>query len=136
MTDDQDYTPISCASYSELELAIMHKQWLRVAWKEHGADHVESLLPLDLETRKWIWIAAGWTLSVAWQDSFVGTRRRKIETISKSPRQNTLSGHQLLRRLLRRMYQVMADLLEWLKSTPSWEGTLHMVHILLPVPAQ
>ena len=50
MTDDRDYTPISCASYSELELAIMHKQWLRVAWKERGTDHVESLLPLNLET--------------------------------------------------------------------------------------
>ena len=51
MTDERKYSPIACEAYSELEVAILHKQWLRVAWKDAGGDHVESLLPLDLETR-------------------------------------------------------------------------------------
>ncbi|HEB60110.1 MAG TPA: transcriptional antiterminator, Rof [Gammaproteobacteria bacterium] len=52
MTDDDSYRPIDCGRHSELELAIMHRQWLRVAWHEDGGSHVEALLPRDLETRE------------------------------------------------------------------------------------
>lgn len=48
---NQRYTPIDCDLYSEYELAIMHRQHLRVHWRdEHGADHLGVLLPLDLRT--------------------------------------------------------------------------------------
>ena len=50
MTDDDRYKPISCGFHSELELAIMHKQWLRVAWHDNETLHVESLLPQDIQT--------------------------------------------------------------------------------------
>lgn len=46
------YQPISCQTYAELELAVMHKDHLRVAW--HGDDgrlHVAQLIPSDLQTR-------------------------------------------------------------------------------------
>lgn len=47
-----DYTPIDCGRYSEYEVAIMHRQRLRVSWREpEGESHVEVLLPKDLCTR-------------------------------------------------------------------------------------
>lgn len=53
MSDDNDYTPIDCDVYSEYEVAILHKQRLRVHWRdEAGADHVETLRPTDLQTRE------------------------------------------------------------------------------------
>ena len=50
MNDKDQYTPVSCAFHSELELSIMQKQWLRVAWHDSQNTHVESLLPLDIRT--------------------------------------------------------------------------------------
>ncbi len=47
---DEPYEPIDCGRHSRLELAVMHRQWLRVAWHEDGTSHVEALLPRDLET--------------------------------------------------------------------------------------
>jgi Rho-binding antiterminator len=48
-----DYTPIDCALYSEYELAIMRRWKLRIGWKdEAGLSHVETLLPVDLQTRQ------------------------------------------------------------------------------------
>jgi len=53
--NDHDYTPISCATHSELELEIMHRQQLQVEWHESGdtADSLRSAIisPLDLLTR-------------------------------------------------------------------------------------
>ncbi len=51
MTDETTYSPIECGAHSELEVAVLHKQWLRVAWADTRGDHVASLLPLDLETK-------------------------------------------------------------------------------------
>lgn len=46
-----DYRPIDCGLYSEYELAIMHRQHLRVHWRDdEGRDHLAVLLPLDLRT--------------------------------------------------------------------------------------
>lgn len=50
--DEGEYTPIPCTVYSGYELAIMHRQWLRVAWQDPGdGHHVGALLPLDLQAR-------------------------------------------------------------------------------------
>ncbi|MDQ2695886.1 MAG: Rho-binding antiterminator [Pseudomonadota bacterium] len=47
-----DYIPIDCDPYCRYELAILHRQRLRVIWREPGgATHLETLLPLDLQTR-------------------------------------------------------------------------------------
>ena len=53
MTDmvDEDYRPISCERYAELELHIMRCRHLRVAWRDQMGAHIESLLPEDLRTR-------------------------------------------------------------------------------------
>ncbi len=48
-----DYTPIDCDQYSEYELAIMRKWKLRIAWQDTaGLSHIETLMPLDLQTRQ------------------------------------------------------------------------------------
>ena len=47
-----DYTPIECGLHSEYELAIMHREVLRLRWQdEHLQVHTESVTPLDLVTR-------------------------------------------------------------------------------------
>lgn len=46
-----DYRPIDCQTYGEFERAIIRRQRLRVSWRDsEGMDHLEILLPLDLET--------------------------------------------------------------------------------------
>lgn len=47
-----DYTPISCDVYSELEVAILHRTPLRLAWREGNVCHTRVVMPLDLETRE------------------------------------------------------------------------------------
>lgn len=50
--DDQGYTPIACGLYSEYELAIMHRETLRLHWRDaSGMDHIERVIPKDLQTR-------------------------------------------------------------------------------------
>ena len=52
MSDQNDYVPISCASYSDYEVAILHRRTLRVRWKDpDGAEHIERVRPLDLQTK-------------------------------------------------------------------------------------
>lgn len=47
-----DYIPIDCTLYSRYELAIMHRQRLRLAWRgSNGVWHLETVLPLNLQTR-------------------------------------------------------------------------------------
>ena len=47
-----DYTPIDCGQYSEYELAIMHRQRLRISWQEPGGQpHIEVFTPVQLVTR-------------------------------------------------------------------------------------
>ncbi len=46
-----DYQPIDCRTYGEFERAIIGRQRLRVNWRDaQGMDHIEILVPLDLET--------------------------------------------------------------------------------------
>lgn len=53
MSDETDYTPIDCGLYSEYELAIMHRERLRMHWRdEQGTDHLETLRPTDLQTHE------------------------------------------------------------------------------------
>jgi len=47
-----DYRPISCALYSQYELAILHRTALRLRWRDgNGVTHLEILTLEDLETR-------------------------------------------------------------------------------------
>ncbi|MDE2234906.1 MAG: transcriptional antiterminator, Rof [Gammaproteobacteria bacterium] len=48
-----DYQPISCALYSQYEIAILHHTPLRVRWRDlDGVTYLETLTPEDLETRE------------------------------------------------------------------------------------
>lgn len=44
------YEPIACARYSEYEVAIMHRQKLRLRWLEGNVVYQQTVLPLDLKT--------------------------------------------------------------------------------------
>ncbi|MEK7260980.1 MAG: hypothetical protein AAB068_02950, partial [Pseudomonadota bacterium] len=46
------YMPISCDLHSEYELAILRRQWLRLAWVNGDVIHNEVVLPLDLKTAR------------------------------------------------------------------------------------
>lgn len=53
MSDDNRYIPISCEAYSRLELHIMHRDSLRMQWRESGnIIHLEPIQPYDLQTIK------------------------------------------------------------------------------------
>ena len=48
-----DYTPIDCATYSQYELWIMHRQLLRIEWRDvDDMSHIDVIRPTDLRTRK------------------------------------------------------------------------------------
>ena len=55
MTDgaktDANYVSISCATYSEYELAILQRQKLRLVWSDGNVIHNQVILPLDMQTR-------------------------------------------------------------------------------------
>ena len=57
MSDDDDkggdeYQPIACGLYSEYEVAIMHRETLRLRWRDsEGMDHIDRVVPTDLQTR-------------------------------------------------------------------------------------
>ncbi len=47
-----DYQPISCANYDRFEIAILHKQCMRITWfDEQAMVRVAVLRPCDLQTR-------------------------------------------------------------------------------------
>lgn len=49
--DDETYTPIDCGVYSEYEVAILHRQHMRLHWRdEDGTEHTEVVMPQDLKT--------------------------------------------------------------------------------------
>lgn len=47
---ENDYRPISCASYDTYEIAIMHRQHLRLAWDEGNVVYDQVVLPINLRT--------------------------------------------------------------------------------------
>ena len=49
--DDNKYQPISCALYSEYELAIMHRQKIKLVWHENTLTRIATVRPLDLRTK-------------------------------------------------------------------------------------
>jgi len=47
-----DYTPVDCGLHSKYELAIMHRQALRLTWRDsNGELHTQTVLPADLRSR-------------------------------------------------------------------------------------
>ncbi|OBS08369.1 WYL domain-containing protein [Acidihalobacter prosperus] len=50
---DDEYTPIACDRYSELELAILRRQRLRLSLRGRGGlRRIETLDPVNLRTRR------------------------------------------------------------------------------------
>ncbi len=50
-TDELTYTPIDCGTYSEYEVAILHRQRIRMTWQdEAGNEQTDEVLPQDLKT--------------------------------------------------------------------------------------
>ncbi|UCC55805.1 MAG: transcriptional antiterminator, Rof [Gammaproteobacteria bacterium] len=48
-----DYKPVDCSLYSDYELAIMHRQPLRLSWRDtQGMIHIAVYRPLDMYTRQ------------------------------------------------------------------------------------
>ena len=45
-----DYHPISCASYDEYEIAIMHHARLHLTWQENNVIYDQTVTPLNLRT--------------------------------------------------------------------------------------
>ncbi len=55
MTDNGDshpYDPIACDRYSEFEIAIMHRQKLRLRWHDGNVFYEQTVLPIDLKTEQ------------------------------------------------------------------------------------
>ena len=47
-----DYKPVSCQVHSQLELHIMHRQTLRLQWREPtGVSYNLTITPVDIYTR-------------------------------------------------------------------------------------
>lgn len=46
-----DYRPIACADYERLELAILHRERLRLRWTARETEHLEYVQPVDLCTQ-------------------------------------------------------------------------------------
>ncbi len=44
------YRPISCASYDEYEIAIMHRARLHLTWQEDNVTYDQVVTPLNLRT--------------------------------------------------------------------------------------
>lgn len=45
-----DYRSISCASYDEYEIAILHHQRLHLIWHDGNVIHDQVIMPLNLRT--------------------------------------------------------------------------------------
>lgn len=52
MSPVPDYSPMDCAQYSRLELAILQRRALRLRWVWRGITHLEMVRPVDLRTRR------------------------------------------------------------------------------------
>lgn len=47
-----DYTPVGCGLHSAYELAIMHRDRMKLGWRDTaGAIYLETVIPADLRTR-------------------------------------------------------------------------------------
>jgi len=47
-----DYTPVDCGLHSEYELAIMHRDKLKLTWRDaDGETCIDTITPTDLRTR-------------------------------------------------------------------------------------
>ncbi len=45
-----DYKPIDCGLYSQYEVAIMHREKLKLSWTDdNGLTHLEVITPTDLK---------------------------------------------------------------------------------------
>lgn len=73
-----DYVPVPCALHSRLEVAVLHRERLRVLWRgPDGERHLESLRPFDLQSR------AGCEFLLA-RDAHGGERRLRLDWILRA----------------------------------------------------
>lgn len=49
---ETDYQPISCASYDQYEIAIMHGSKLRLTWQSGNVTYDQVVTPLNLRTKQ------------------------------------------------------------------------------------
>jgi len=49
--EDNQYQPISCELYSEYELAIIHRQSIKLVWQTARQIHMATVIPEDLVTK-------------------------------------------------------------------------------------
>lgn len=47
---ETDYKPISCASYDEFEIAIMHRRPMHLTWQDGNVIYDQVVTPLNLRT--------------------------------------------------------------------------------------
>ena len=45
-----DYQPIACARYDQYEIAILHRQRLRLVWEEGNVIYDQVVMPVNLRT--------------------------------------------------------------------------------------
>ncbi len=50
--DETRYRPISCALYSEFELAIMQQRQIKLVWQEQSQTRIATVNPLDLKAKQ------------------------------------------------------------------------------------
>jgi len=48
---EQDYQPIACMQHEQLELSVLRRIPLMLAYRLEGQDRVEKVMPLDVATR-------------------------------------------------------------------------------------
>jgi len=50
--NEPDYRPISCASYDQYEIAIMHRSRMHLVWNDGNVVYDQTVTPLNLHTRQ------------------------------------------------------------------------------------
>lgn len=48
--NESDYQPISCASYDQYEIAIMHRSRMHLVWNDGNVIYDQVVTPLNLRT--------------------------------------------------------------------------------------
>lgn len=72
-----DYIPIPCTEYSRYELAVLHRQTLRLVWTDNDILHCEMVTAVDLLT----WDSEEFLICLNFADEKTQIRLDKIKRI-------------------------------------------------------